>query len=237
MMDERGTSSGVHIVYPTLKICTYNIISGRNSRIEQALRCVRSMTIDIAVLTESKLQNDHTINCEGYEIVATTAKSKWQGGVALCYRKSDVFHLEDTRIFGPNVIRTTIVSGRKKWRLVGVYIPPSEVNGETIQLIQAAASISPNLPLILVGDLNVDLKREILNDNQSDRIELVTALSLQNLSQHFRQRKGVADYTWSQKDWVEEFMGDATTFLQHSYKTSEISTLKTQDLTPTTKCW
>ena len=56
--------------------------------------------------------------CEEYDIVATKAKSKFQGGVALCYRKSDYFHIKGTRTFGPNVIRAMVVSGKKKWRLV-----------------------------------------------------------------------------------------------------------------------
>jgi hypothetical protein len=57
--------------------------------------------------------------------------------------------------FGPNVIRATLVSGRRRWRIVGGYIPPNEENGSTIDFIQAAAAVDSTLPLILLGDLRI----------------------------------------------------------------------------------
>ena len=115
---------GEHKIYSELSICTYNIVAGGGNRLEQVMRCMKMMNMDIGLITETKLQGYHTTLCEGYDIVATKAKSRHQGGVALCYRKSEYFHVEGTRTFGPNVIRATLVSGRKTWRLVGVYFPP-----------------------------------------------------------------------------------------------------------------
>ena len=189
-----------HSVYTELYICTYNIIAGAQNRINAAVRCLRTMNIDIALITETKLQGYHTTQCEGYDIVASRAKSKHQGGVALCYRRSKNFHIEGTRIFGPNVIAATLISGRKKWRLVGAYIPPSEEDGSTLGFAQAAAAISPELPLILLGDLNVDLMtagETATNDTQGEKVAFVASLGLKDLNQHFRQRRGIGDWTWS----------------------------------------
>ena len=133
--------------HPSMNICTYNILAaeGRGSdgcnRLEQVMRCMRMMNIDLGVLTETKLvRGRHTVSTEGFEIVTTEAKSKHQGGVALFYRKSENFHVEGTKAFGPNVIGTTLVSGRRRWRIVGAYIPPSEVDGSTLDFIQAAVA-------------------------------------------------------------------------------------------------
>ena len=39
---------------------------------------------------------------------------------------------------GPNVISCVLVSGDRRWNILGVYIPPSEDNGETVNyLIEA----------------------------------------------------------------------------------------------------
>jgi exonuclease III len=111
------------------------------SCLEQVMRCMRVMNIDLGLLTETKLvKGKHTVSTEGCDIVTTEAKSKHQGGVALFYRKSENFHVGGTKAYGPNVIGTTLVSGRRKWRIVGAYIPPSEVDGSTLDFIQAAAA-------------------------------------------------------------------------------------------------
>jgi exonuclease III len=193
-----------HSIYSGMNICTYNIVAGGANRLEQAMRCMRTMNIDIGLITETKLQGYHTTLCEGYDIVATKAKSKHQGGVALCYRKSDYFHVEGTRTFGPNVIRATLVSGRKKWRLVGVYIPPGEEDGSTLECAQAAAAVSSDLPLILLGDLNADLKcvsgtGATTNDSLNEVAALVASLAAIDLNQQFLQRRGIGDWTWSMR--------------------------------------
>ena len=192
-----------HLIYSAMNICTYNIRAAGTSRLEQAMRCMRVMNIDIGLITETKLQGYHTTQCEGYDIIATRAKSKFQGGVALCYRKSDYFHIEGTRAFGPNVIRATPLSGKRKWRIVGIYIPPGEEDGSTLEFAAAAVAISSTLPLILLGDLNVDLKRmmttETTNNRKRETAALVASLGISDLNQHFVQRNGVGDWTWSMR--------------------------------------
>jgi hypothetical protein len=53
-----------------------------------------------------------------------------------------------------------MVSGKQRRIIVGAYIPPSEEDVSTIEFIQVVIKEN-ELPLILLGDLNMDLKREI----------------------------------------------------------------------------
>jgi hypothetical protein len=156
------------------------------------------MIIDMGILMETKFQAKHTTRCEEYDIVAMKAKSSSQHGVALFYQRSDLFHVEGTREFGPNVIRTTLASGRKSGELFVPMFQPVDHN--TLSCIQAATSISSDLPLILLGDLNVDLRKQMdeYNDNDKKRetITLVASLGIEDLSRHFMQRKGWGDWTW-----------------------------------------
>jgi hypothetical protein len=39
--------------FSSIKTCTYNILSGGANRLEQSLRCLRLMNIDIPILTET----------------------------------------------------------------------------------------------------------------------------------------------------------------------------------------
>jgi exonuclease III len=51
---------------------------------------MKLINMDIVLLMETKLTNDqHTKKAFGYEMVATKARSKVQGGVALIYRESE----------------------------------------------------------------------------------------------------------------------------------------------------
>ena len=56
---------------------------------ESALRALESLGVDIAILTEAKLTGGiYTRGVRGYLVVATDAKSAWQGGIAVCVRES-----------------------------------------------------------------------------------------------------------------------------------------------------
>ena len=47
-----STQDGIN---PTIKIATYNIVSGRGSRLKMALREMERMNIDLGFFTEAKL--------------------------------------------------------------------------------------------------------------------------------------------------------------------------------------
>lgn len=194
-----------HSKSTVLNICTYNIQHGGNARLEAAMRAIRQMNMDLGILTETKLvEGLHTTNCEGYEIISTKAKSQHQGGVALFCQTSKEWHLEGTQTFGPNVIKTILVSGRKRWTIVGAYIPPSEEDNSTLDCIQTATSRLDS-PLILLGDLNVDIHQipnQGYNQRQEETLALIASLDLSDLKRHFTPRKRIErwkEWTWSQK--------------------------------------
>ena len=201
-----------HLEYTKLNICTYNIIAGGNHRIEQAMRCMELMNIDLGVITETKIQGKKSFHFrgkteghKGYTVIPTEAKSKHQGGVALFYMESYYFTIEGTKTFGPNVIRAILKSGEKRWRIIGAYIPPSEEDGSTLNFIEAAAAESMEIPLILLGDLNVDLKkmREMggatVNEQHKETVAQVASLGIEDVNQHFRQRKKYGDGSWTNR--------------------------------------
>ena len=80
------------------------------------------MHIDVAVLTETKLHhNKYTKATDGYSVVATVADMR-KGGVAFVYRTASTgWALESTQCFGKNVMRATLVSGQRRYFIVGVY--------------------------------------------------------------------------------------------------------------------
>ena len=58
------------------------------------------------------------------------------------------------------MVKATLVSGDKRWNIIGAYIPPSDEEGVTLEfLTNAYTSIqNPAWPVIVMGDLNVDFQ-------------------------------------------------------------------------------
>jgi hypothetical protein len=58
---------------------------------------MKALSVDICLLTEAKLTDGiHAKVSSGFSVVATDAASKSQGGVALCWRESEAFDVEET---------------------------------------------------------------------------------------------------------------------------------------------
>ena len=235
------TAPGDHKEYSELNICTYNIVAGGNHRIEQVMRCMELMNIDLGIITETKLQGKKafrfkgkTKGHKGYTVVPTEAKSKYQGGVALFYTESPYFTIEGTKTFGPNVIRAIVKSGEKQWRIIGAYIPPSEEDGSTLNFIEAAAAESMEIPLILLGDLNVDLKKmretggTSVNERHEETVALVASLGVDDMNQHFRQEKKYGDWTWSNRRRGEKRVISRCDYILATNKT-DFRTLRIRD--------
>jgi exonuclease III len=175
----------------SIKIGTFNIMSSANSRLALAMKAMRLMNVDIGVLTETKLTDDfHPMKSNGYDIITTQATSRHQGGVALFFdNTSDVFVVKGALAFSPNVIWAKLISGNKKWTILGCYIPPSEINNNTLNFIQLALQHDDddNDEYILLGDLNVNLNNmHDLKRQQDDTAALLLSLGLHDLQDHFR---------------------------------------------------
>lgn len=123
-----------------IRMCAYNMRCGGGNNMNMALRAMAGMRIDLGFFFETKLPHSlFTHEAEGFSVVATQANSYSQGGVALFYRPNErSWSLEGIRGHGPNVISATLVTGRRRWTILGVYIPPSDDSGITLTSIGEA---------------------------------------------------------------------------------------------------
>jgi len=98
--------------------------------------------VDIGFLLETKLTDGiYTRFSSGYNVVASTAPSAWQGGIALFWRGNISYEIEETRIWGPNVISLHLMMGKTRFFIVGCYIPPSDL--ETLACVDKAGVSAP----------------------------------------------------------------------------------------------
>ena len=200
-------SPGDHNKRSVIKISTLNIQHAGNAKLETATRCLEQMNMDVTILTETKLPLHNTFKSSGYDITHTGARSNSIGGVALCVRPSSWFHVEGTKVHGHNVISTQLVTGRKRWLIIGAYIPPSENDHSTVQQIYAAATHAEkyNIPIILIGDLNIDL--DAGNDTNWTNYNirnmatwvLIQHLQLYDLDVIYQKPQNRGNWTWFQR--------------------------------------
>ena len=102
-------------------------------------------------------------------MIATDAPSKHQGGIALFWRDSPYWQVEAYQAYDPNVLSFQLVTGQKRWYVVGAYVPPSDTS--TIEYVSKALDDQPEgVDPILIGDLNANLA-----DPGSDREHEIAA--------------------------------------------------------------
>ena len=83
-------------------VASYNIRSGRNGGLESALRAMKLKGVDCGVFLETKLTNDiYMPRSSSYNVRSTRALSKWQGGISLFWRASDLYEVEEVELRGP----------------------------------------------------------------------------------------------------------------------------------------
>lgn len=189
----------------TITLATYNILDGRNSRLEAALRLLDNQNIDLAILTELRIpaaKPIHTRNSQGYNVFATYTTHTNQGGIALVSRAMPSnWHIESQQRHGPNILSCILATGKKRFPIIGVYLPPSHL--DDLPFLVEALDRFPDPP-ILLGDLNVDLSPPLhnpqVNTVRYGRItNTLATYGLQDLLPHFVQRKPHRDFcTWHQ---------------------------------------
>ena len=181
-----------------VRIASYNIRTGRRWRLESALRAMDLMGVGFGFLLEAKLTDGvYTRYSSDYHVTATEASSPHQGGIALFYKDSTRWQVESIRHHGPNVISCLLVTGNRRYGVVGAYIPTADTL--TLNQITRALDRFPQdcVPVIL-GDLNVDFSD--LQDQRAHTIanEIVTR-GFDDLLLHFRQRRRYRQrQTWFQ---------------------------------------
>jgi len=160
-----------------ITIVTYNVVSARGTCLLEALHTMQELNTDIAILTEAKLTNNkHARHGHGFNVFATLAPSASQGGVVLVWR-AEPRHwiLEGLRAISPNSISATIVSGDRRWLLLGTYLSPNEPPDLELNALEIEFQRHSQIPVMLLGDLNADF-----DDHNSDR-SVAIATTLQHL--------------------------------------------------------
>lgn len=154
-------------IQSTIKLSTLNIVDGRNNRLELACKTLKDNDVDIAVLTETKLEEKHTYTSYGYNISATKCTKINQGGVAIAVRNYKYWHLKGIKYFGSNVIKATLVYGNKRVVIIGIYITPSEKNMDTVKYLDKALHNVDMTKCIVLRNLNISFeeRKDCRNEN------------------------------------------------------------------------
>ena len=91
---------------------------------DSALRGMPQANMDLGILQETKITNGiYTRGSAGYTVIATDAPSRHRGSVALFYRPTPRFAVEALEKCGPNVMVWQVVTGEKRWYIVGLTLP------------------------------------------------------------------------------------------------------------------
>ena len=88
--------------------------------------------------------------------VRVSQKAPGGGGVALLLCDSPHFQIKAHQSFGPHVLNFQMVTGQKRWFIVGCYVPLDSV-AETNHIATALVHCPDTMDTILVGDINVNL--------------------------------------------------------------------------------
>ena len=190
-----------------IRFATWNIRSGRNSRLVSVCRAIEVMRLDWCLLTETKLTDGiYPRACKGYRVAASADGRSNQGGVALVYKENEFYQVESIHHWGANVISFAVVSGVRRWHMVGAYVPPSDVSTMR-EVFKALDSLPGSAEPILLGDLNVDFGNPTLDARDQQIAADLVSYGFQDLLLKFRQRRRFS----SRCTWFQRRNGDMVT--------------------------
>ena len=170
-------------------IGTYNIRNGSNGGLESALRGMAQANIDLGVFQETKCTDGiYTRESAGYRAVATDAPSRHRSGVALFYRPSSLFAMEEVREYGPNVISFEVATGGRRWYIIRCYLAPDDAR--TIERVVTALGDQPRgTTLVVAGDFNTDLGETASDGRGTEITAALTEAGVEDMTAHFLPRK------------------------------------------------
>ena len=92
------------------------------------------------------------------------------------------------RPYGPNVISFEVVTGRRRWYIIGCYLAPD--NARRIERVVTAMGNQPRgTALIVAGDLNTDLGYMACDGRGAEIAAAITEAGLEDMTAHFLLRK------------------------------------------------
>jgi hypothetical protein len=115
------------------------------------------MGVNCAVLTEVKITNNKHPRCtSGFKIISLKATSHSQGGIALLWNEGHAsFEVKVAKIATLNLLTFQLVTGYKRFYVMGIYIPPNDTTGVDA-LCEAWALCPANCIPLVLGNLNVN---------------------------------------------------------------------------------
>jgi hypothetical protein len=117
-----------------------------------------------------------------------------QGGIALIFTNESLyFQVEAQRKHGLNVISFIITTGKQQYPGIGAYIPPGDTT--TLAFIYKASNRFAGQSIILMGNINVDLRTNTPSNRDTEIMVLLATLGHEDTSTHFIQRQN--GNTWS----------------------------------------
>jgi Endonuclease-reverse transcriptase len=135
----------------------------------------------------------------GYTITATQAPSIHQGGIALAWRQKPGFSVESVTLHGPNILTFQLVSSGYRWLIVAVYLSPNNMATEICEQLIQIRNKYTTLPIIVTGDLNIDLQANTFNQRDQEIHDTMEIIGVTNMIKYFRQRRNFRHgCTWRQ---------------------------------------
>jgi hypothetical protein len=130
------------------------------------------MRVGCTVLIETKLTKERYLRfILGYHVIASKAASPHQGRIAVLWRPGHWdFEVEVVHLASPNILTFQLVTGGVYFFVMGAYVPPADMTGVD-DLRATWAKCPANCKLLLLGDLNIDIKAP-----QTKREEIIVNL-------------------------------------------------------------
>ena len=96
--------------------------------------------------------------------------------------------MDEVRPYGPNVLSFEVVSGRRRWYIIGCYLALEDAR--TIERFVTALGDQPRgTALVVVGDLNTDLGDVECNGRGAEIAAAITEAGLEDMAAHFLPKK------------------------------------------------
>ena len=94
----------------------------------------------------------------GYKVLATSVPIRHRSGIALFYRDSPAFSVEEIFQFGTNFITCQLATRERRWYIFGCYLAPGD--DTTIRDVEEAMVERPRGTYLIVADnFNVGLEK------------------------------------------------------------------------------
>jgi exonuclease III len=199
----------------TARIASINIQAGYGAagwNLQAVAEDAEQMKLYIVFVQETKIRGiKHASRAGNFDIIASETSKNNQGGVAIFVRRgAEDTHRgwsgEDAKIYDTNVVAMTFVSGSFRRRMIGVYLSPREINGDTWNGLQQACA-EANDPIWILGDFNADLHsinsaRMDLAQNQDTSVRtaeikaFIATWGCNNFAHTKIQRRSTGVWTW-----------------------------------------